>query len=79
MKSQQSAYALPLLKAEVERRARADGVSVNQFLATAVAEKLAVMNAVAFSAERREKADFEAFDRIMRRGGGEVPRPEDTI
>jgi hypothetical protein len=35
-----------------------DGVSVNQFVATAVAEKLAAMNTAAFFAERRERADF---------------------
>jgi hypothetical protein len=29
------------VKAEVERRAKQDGISVNQFVATAVAEKLA--------------------------------------
>jgi hypothetical protein len=29
--------------------------------------------------ERREKADFTEFDRLMSRKGGELPRPEDTI
>jgi hypothetical protein len=37
------------VKAEVERRAKDDGVSINQFVATAVAEKLAAMNTVASS------------------------------
>lgn len=82
MKSTQSTYLLRLpnsVKAEVERRAKADGVSVNQFVATAVAEKLATMNTAGFFAERREKADLTAFDRIMRRKGGEAPRSEDTL
>jgi hypothetical protein len=71
---------LPLaVKAEVERRAKADGISVNQFVATAVAEKLAVMNTAAFFAERRDKADFIAFDRIMHREGGEPPQPGDRL
>lgn len=81
MKSPQSTYPLRLpksVKAEVERRAKADGVSVNQFVATAVAEKLAVMNTAAFFAERRERADFSAFDRIMRRKRGEAPQPDDS-
>jgi len=47
--------------------------------ATTVAEKRAVMNTAAFFAERREKADFEAFDRIMGRQGGELPLPEDVL
>jgi hypothetical protein len=82
MRSPQSTYPLRLpksVKAEVERRAKADGVSVNQFVATAVSEKLAVMSTVAFFAERRERADFTAFDRIMRRKRGEAPQPDDTI
>jgi hypothetical protein len=40
---------LPLsVKAEVERSAKVDGVSINQFVATAVAEKLAAMPTAAF-------------------------------
>jgi hypothetical protein len=81
-KNSQGTYLLRLprsVKVEVERRAKADGVSINQFVATAVAEKLAAMNTAAFFAERRKRADFAAFDRLMRRKRGEVPRPEDTI
>jgi len=33
----------------------------------------------AFFAERRERADFGAFDRLLRRKQGEAPRPDDTI
>jgi hypothetical protein len=78
----QSTYPLPLprsVKAEVERRAKQDGISVNQFVATAVAEKLAAMNTAEFFAERRARADFDPFDRLLRRKGGEAPRPDDTI
>jgi hypothetical protein len=82
MKKPHSTYPLRLplsVKAEVERRAKADGISVNQFVATAVAEKLAVMNTAAFFAERREQADFAAFDRIMRRDRGEPPQSDDRL
>lgn len=82
MKSPRSTYPLRLpssVKAEVERLAKAEGVSVNQFVASAVAEKLAAMNTAAFFAERRKRVDFRAFDRLMRRKGGETPRSEDTI
>jgi hypothetical protein len=67
------------IRAEVERLAKEEGISVNQFVATAVAEKLAAMNTAAFFAERRGRADMEAFDRLMRRGGGEPPGPDDRI
>jgi hypothetical protein len=82
MKKPHSTYPvrLPLfIKAEVERRAQADGISVIQFAATAVAEKRAAMNTAAFFAERRETADFATYYRIMRRKGGESPGPEDRI
>jgi hypothetical protein len=65
------------VKAAVEKLAKAEGISVNQFVATAVAEKLAVMNTAAFFAERRGRADLAAFRRIMKRKGGEPPRPGD--
>ena len=74
----QSAFPLRLprsVKAEVVRRAKQDGTSVNQFVATAVAEKLAAMNTAEFFAERRARADFDAFDLIMRRAGARNPSP----
>jgi len=77
-----STYPLRLprsVKAEIERRAKTEGTSVNQFVATAVAEKLAAMNTAEFFAERRDRADFEAFDRLLNRAGGVAPAPEDTI
>lgn len=76
MKTPRSTYPLRLprsVKAEVERRAKKDGTSVNQFVATAVAEKLAVMNTAEFFAERRTRADFAAFERILQRQGGKKP------
>ena len=65
------------IKDAVERAAREDGASMNQFVATAVAEKLAAMNAVAFFAKRLERADFAAFDVLMSRQGGVEPRAGD--
>jgi hypothetical protein len=37
------------------------------------------MNTAAFFAERRERADFAAFDKIMKRKGGEAPGSEDLV
>jgi post-segregation antitoxin (ccd killing protein) len=82
MSNPQSTYPLRLptsVKAEVVRRAKADGISFNQFVATAVAEKLAAMNTAAFFAERRGRADFDAFDKIMARQGGEPPSADDLV
>ena len=54
------------LKEAVERLSREDRTSINQFVATAVAEKV--------SALENERADFKAFDRIMKRRGGAPAR-----
>jgi hypothetical protein len=65
------------IKAEAERLAAADGTSLNQFVATAVAEKVAALRTASYFAERRGRADWVAFDRLMRRDGGEPPGPGD--
>ncbi len=78
--TEKSTYPLRLprsVKTEVEWRAKREGTSVNQFVATAVAEKLAVMNTAESFAERRGRADFTAFDRMMKRKGGQPPIAED--
>ncbi|MBF0373484.1 MAG: toxin-antitoxin system HicB family antitoxin [Alphaproteobacteria bacterium] len=75
-----STYALRLprsIKAAVEKIAKEEGISLNQFVATAVAEKLSAMKTATFFAERRERADMAAFRRILTREGGEPPRPDD--
>ena len=70
---------LPLsLKAAVEQRAKADGTSMNQFLAMAAAEKLASMQtAEAFFAERKGRSNRDAAMRFLARAGGEPPRAGD--
>ena len=65
------------LKAAVERLSKEEGTSINQFVATAVAEKVAALKTAAYFSERRNRADFEAFDRILSRSGGQPPREGD--
>lgn len=67
------------LKAALEKITDRDGTSMNQFLVIAAAEKIAAMQTEEFFLERRNRADREAFRRILNRKGGEKPRPEDTI
>jgi hypothetical protein len=44
-----------------------------------VVEKLAAMNTATYFAERRNRANFAAFDRLMRRKSGDSPRADDKI
>jgi len=75
-------YPLPLprsLKQAVERLSREDGTSINQFVATAVAEKLSAVQTARFFTDRKRRADFKAVDRIMKRRGAKPPRPSDEM
>jgi hypothetical protein len=82
MKSVVSVYPLRLpasIKAEAEKLAAEEGTSVNQFVATAVAEKVSALQRARYFVERKGRADRAAFDRIMRRKTGEAPRAGDEI
>lgn len=79
--SELSTYPLRLprsIRAGVERVSKRDGISINQFVSIAVAEKLAMLEAETYFTERRARADLEAFDRLMMRKTGEPPRAGDT-
>ena len=65
------------IKAAVAKLARSEGMSMNRFVATAVAEKLAALNTATYFAERKSRADPAAFKRILQRKGSEPPREGD--
>ena len=82
MKKQLATYPLRLpasLKAAVAEISKQDGTSINQFVTTAVAEKLSAMRTAGFFVERRADADFEHARRILFREGGGPPEPEDRL
>jgi hypothetical protein len=61
------------IKAGVEQLSKQDGISINQFVTIAVAEKLAIMQAESYFAERAARADMTKFDELMARSGGTPP------
>lgn len=67
------------LKQAVARLSREDRTSINQFVATAVAEKVSALQTATYFADRRARADFKAFDKIMKRKGGKTPSKGDDI
>ena len=80
--SEAKTYPLRLpgsLKEAVERLSRQDGTSINQSVATAVAEKVSALQTARFFEDRRARADFKTFDKIMRRRGGKPPREGDEM
>lgn len=81
-RKQTTTYPLRLpssLKAAVREVSRRDGTSINQFVTTAVAEKLSAMRTADFFAERGAQADIEAARRILRRQGGQEPEEADRL
>jgi len=82
MSTKTSTYPLRLpvsIKAEAERLAAEEGTSLNQFVSTAVAEKLAAMRMADFFLNRKGKGDRDAFRRLMAREGGQSPQAGDEI
>lgn len=68
------------LKAALDKLAASDGISMNQFLVTAAAEKLSAMQtAEAFFAERKGRGNRDAAIRFLTRAGGKSPRPDDEL
>jgi hypothetical protein len=80
--SETETYPLRLprsLKDAVERISKEEGTSINQFVAMAVAEKVSALETVRYFQERKARADFKTFDRIMKRRGGKPPRAGDEM
>ena len=77
-----STYPLRLpvsLKAAVVEISRAEGTSINQFVAVAVAEKVSAMKTAEFFTAKRNEADIDAALRILRREGGQPPVADDAM
>ncbi|SUS05939.1 conserved hypothetical protein [uncultured Defluviicoccus sp.] len=62
---------------EARLAAAQDGVSLNQFIGAALAEKVSALRAQAVLEERARRADRAAFDAVMARAGGTPPREGD--
>ena len=67
------------LKDAVSAAATRDGTSMNQFIAIAVAEKLAVLNTEQFFSERRQLGDKNLLRELLTRDGGESPQSGDEL
>ena len=80
--SEISTYPLRLprsIRASVDRVSKREGVSINQFVSIAVAEKLAMLEAETYFTERQGRADLKAIDKLMARQTGEAPREGDSF
>ena len=67
------------LKAAVAEISKEAGTSINQFVTTAVTEKISAMKTAEFFTSHRAKADIKAARRLLRRKGGQQPEPKDRL
>lgn len=65
------------LHRKVRELAEKESISINQFIATAVAEKMAALLTEEYLEERARRADSAAFDRILARVPDVPPIPGD--
>ena len=67
------------LKKQVERLAQRDGISVEQFLALAAAEKVSALETGIYLAERASRADRAAFLEVLAKVPDTEPEPWDRL
>ena len=69
----------PGIRSRVERLAEAEGISLNQFIALTLAEKLGASDERTFFTERRTGADLDDLRGFIGRPGSERPRAGDEV
>ena len=67
------------MKRHIERLAAKDGISVDQFYASAAAEKLAAIETADYIAQRAARADREAFLRVLAKVPDAEPEAWDRL
>ena len=77
-----SNYALRLpssLKLNAEQFAKADGSTLNQFICSAVAEKLAALKTLGYFEQRAKNGSVERGLAFLSREGGQAPTANDLL
>ena len=67
------------LHKQIRELARKDGISINQFISSAVAEKLAVLVTVGYLEERAQRASREKFEAALEKLPDVEPEPFDKL
>jgi len=82
MVMRQSSFPLRLassLQEEARKPAKSEGISLNQLINLAVAEKISALRTEEFFRERGARADTKKGRKILRRAGSEPPREGDEM
>ena len=82
MKVENTNYSLRLpasLMGELRDTAQYEGISINQFICLAVAEKMSALRTAKFFQEKIQRADVESAKQILEKAGTDIPRNGDEI
>lgn len=64
---------------QVRELARLDNISINQFIATALAEKTSALMTVRYLEERAQRSDRKLFDAVLAKVRDHEPAAEDRL
>jgi hypothetical protein len=67
------------LHKKVRELARREGISINQFIATALAEKISALTTVEYLEERARRGTREKFERALAKVKDRAPEPQDEL
>ena len=67
------------LRRRAQSLAQEDGVPLEQFIATALAEKVAVLDADSYIRERAARGSREKFDAVLAKVPDVAPEPADRL
>ena len=64
---------------QLKQRAEQDGISMNQFIATAVAEKLASLATMEYLEQRAQRGSRDKFNAVLARVPDVEPQEDDEL
>ena len=67
------------LHREIKKLAEEEGISMNQFIAIAAAEKVSSLKTVAYLEKRAEQGDPEKFERVLSKVPDVEPEDHDKL
>ena len=67
------------LHEEVKRLAKNDGISINQFISSAVAEKMSALLVEKYLLRRAKRGDMKKFMEVMSKVPAVEPEPQDKL
>lgn len=67
------------MRSRITALAESEGISLNQFIALTLAEKLGASSSQEYFTEKRKNANFGNLRAFLARSGGEAPREGDEL